>query len=78
LTSLDLSHPQAFGDDMQMDVPGPLRLAWDENDLSARNAAIAKVDFASEESAHALLDKWADEGRIWFAEPDYQNTLNAI
>ncbi len=38
-----------------------------------RMASLVAVTFASEEEALSSLTQWKDEGRIWFAEPDFKS-----
>lgn len=41
-----------------------------------RPAALARVDFHSEEDAEELLKQWENQGDVWFYEPNYISQLS--
>ncbi len=45
------------------------------DDNVAPVASLADVEFESEEAAERILKEWEQEGRIWFAEPNYIRKL---
>lgn len=75
LTSLDLAADRDNSYTTEIKTP-PLNLFWDEKDVEPRLASIAKVTFRTEEEARELLREWADDERIWYAEPNYDGRVN--
>lgn len=57
----------------QKDWQGPVtsRLFWEGNPAQATNASIMRVDFTDNATAHKVLKSWEQDGRIYFAEPNY-------
>ncbi len=75
LTAIDLAADQAQTFSTDIKTP-PLNLFWDEKDVEPRLASVATVSFRTEEDARQLLKEWADDNRIWYAEPNYDGRLN--
>lgn len=78
LTALDLSAgvneaalPPEFG------LPRSLQLAWNAKSQEPVVGVMTRVDFSDDASAKSSLKEWDDEGRIWFAEPNYLSQISA-
>lgn len=81
LTSVDLKNPSFYeGEGEKKKALFGLDKIFkfdsaDENDDSSM-ASIARVDFTDTSSADAALKEWADDGRIFWAEPNYQSQIS--
>lgn len=75
LASLDL-RAGLQKDPMTIDPPKTLQFALQANDFDPVPAAIVKVDFVDDLSAQTTLREWLDQGKIWYAEPNYMSQLS--
>lgn len=75
ITSVDLANPQSPAATPDFEPPPALMLAWDENRLDDISAALARVDFTDTTASAELLKQWEQSGALWYAEPNYINTL---
>jgi subtilisin family serine protease len=74
ITALDISPPM-IGDELSQLVFGGFQSGIDKRSIEstfppAAVAAVAKVDFASDDEARSILALWESEGKTWFAEPN--------
>lgn len=76
ITALDLA---GAGEKDPLTGPAGLRLRPLERLRNPGPAAgsLARVDFTSPAEAARLLRLWEKEGRIWYAEPNYQSRIRA-
>ncbi len=70
LTSVDLSGVSGPDWEPEFSLPAAMRTAVSGFTPGAEQGVMARVDFASEEDAAAVLREWEVLGRIWFAEPN--------
>jgi subtilisin family serine protease len=73
ITSADLSAPDVGGELRGIVTPS---VAGPANPAAV--AAIAKVDFRSDEEASAALAEWEAAGRLWFADPNGISELSSL
>lgn len=77
ITAADISAPEV-GAELQGDVRGLVIPRLAETTTPGAVAAIAKVDFTSDDVASGALAQWHDEGRIWFADPNGISELSTL
>lgn len=75
ITTVDLANPKVATADDDFLPPPALRLAWTEDRLDDVSAALVRVDFDGPAAAQDVLKGWEANGDLWFAEPNYVNTL---
>lgn len=67
--------PRLLEPDFPLSGPRPMDLNW-QGPLH-KPAFISRVDFVDEQQAIETLNRWSQQGRIWYAEPNYRNRLNS-
>ena len=78
ITAVDLASPgQPKGQEDVGKGPSSLRLAWSQEQFDEKPAVLSAVTFASPAAASAMLSEWAADGTIWFAEPNFLNTVQS-
>ncbi len=79
ITSADLTAP-VVGDDLydKQGLQGVLNSGSGKELAPSAVAAIAKVDFVSDEVAAETLAEWEAAGRIWFADPNGISQLSDL
>ncbi len=75
ITSVNLANPKDPEFLAELSLPKELRLFWNSESLDELPGLITSVEFKTEQDASDLLRTWAEQGLIWFAEPNYINTL---
>lgn len=77
ITSLDRKAPEKSGQALSLD-PFSIqqRVQWGNDSWDPDITTMIRVDFRSETAATETLKRWAQEGRIHFAEPNYLNQLH--
>lgn len=78
ISALDLNNPSQIFSNPEINPPRTLQLAWDNRSEGSLLGSLTRVDFKSEEDAIDVLNQWEEEGRIWFAEPNYMSKLSDI
>ncbi len=75
--SLDLMRDDSPEWQADFGTPAGMQLMWSKEQMTSVPASITKVDFASEIDAAQTLAEWEAAGVIWYAEPNYLNTIDA-
>lgn len=78
LTSVDLSPVEHSGQELGFTAPFMKGLAKDAIDAGPLVGSMTEVTFSSPAAAADVLDQWDDQGRLWFAEPNYVSHLSGL
>jgi hypothetical protein len=73
ITTIDMSDPQDPQFTADFLIPRSLKLAWNGTPDVPVLGSMATVTFKTAEEAATILNQWALDRRIWYAEPNYYN-----